>query len=223
MMLFALPIQLLSSANAQAASALEKTRANLMVVVRESIGADKKDELLKPTGKARAKLQDGREIEFEMASWEWIGDVHIRFVFDGANTMAVALPEDLTRLNINSVDDALSIALNNVKRVYGEPAAAPWTAGIMAVSGKSPDLDSTYVLDREFWRNLLKDHPDGIAVAVPKRGGLLYVPVSDTKAVEGLKRGVAQLYATSGSMRVSSAIFLFKNDQWSVLQSAIKP
>jgi hypothetical protein len=81
-------------------------------------------------------------------------------------------------------------------------------------------MDSTYFLDRDFWRKLLKAHPDGIVVAVPKRGGLLYAPVSNTQAVDGLKRSIASLHATSGTARVSAALFLFKADQWSVLQAA---
>ena len=193
-----------------------------MVVVRESIGADKKDESFKPTGKAKAKLQDGREIEIEMASWEFIGDTHIRIVFDGANSMTGATPADLANLNIRNIEDALSLAIANVKRVYGEPTSTPWTGGIFEVSGKSPDLDSSYFLDRDFWRKLLKKYPEGLAAIVPKRGGLLYAPASDIRAVEALKRGVFQLYSTSGVMRVSSAIYLFKDDKWSVLQSPAK-
>jgi hypothetical protein len=73
MALTALLFSFSPNANAQSPSVSDKTRANLMVVVRESIGGDKKDESFKPTGKAKAKLKDGREIEIEMASWEFIG------------------------------------------------------------------------------------------------------------------------------------------------------
>jgi hypothetical protein len=90
----------------------------------------------------------------------------------------------------------------------------------MEVSGKSADMDSTYFLDRDFWRKLVKTHPEGVVVAVPKRGALLYAPVSNAQAADALKRGVAQLHATSGTARVSAALFLFKGDQWSVLQAA---
>lgn len=178
--------------------------------------------MLRPFGKTKAKLQDGREVEIEMAWWELLGDIHIRFVFDGANAMTGAVPEDLANLNINSVEDALLLAIANVKRVYGEPKSSPWTDGIFEVAGKSPDLDSSYFLDREFWKKLTKKHPEGVAVIVPKRGGLLYSPISDINAVDELKKGVGQLYSTSGAMRVSSAVFLFKEDKWSVLQPALK-
>jgi hypothetical protein len=200
----------------------ENTRENFMVVVRESIGANRPDDSFKSTGKVKAKLADGREIEFEMASWEFIGDTHIRFVFDGPKTMINATPQDLDRLGINSVDEALALAIANIKRVYGEPTASPWEGDLMQVNGKSSDLDSSYFLDRSFWQSLLKRHPEGVVVSVAKRGGLLYVPLSNTKAVDGLKRGVAYLHSSSQRLRVSSALFLFKDGQWSVFQAAVR-
>ena len=92
----------------------------------------------------------------------------------------------------------------------------------MQVKGKSPDLDSSYFLDREFWQMLLKQHPEGIVVAVPKRGGLLYTPLSNADAVDRLKRGVFKLYESSERLRVSSALYLFKDDKWTVFQAAVK-
>ncbi len=92
----------------------------------------------------------------------------------------------------------------------------------MQVQGKSPDLDSSYFLDRPYWNDLLKKHPEGLVVSVPKRGGLLYAPVEDSKAIDSLKRGVAYLHASSQRLRVSSALFLFKDGRWSVFQAPVK-
>lgn len=193
-----------------------------MVVVRESIGANRPDDALAPTGKFKAKLPDGKEIEIEMASWEFIGDTHIRFVFDGPHMMINATPQDLARLELKGVEEALALALSNIRRVYGEPKSKPWDDGLMQVQGKSPDLDSSYFLDRDYWNSILKKHPQGVVVAVPKRGGLLYAAATDEKAVEGLKRGVAYLHSSSQRQRVSSALYLFKDGKWSVLQAPAK-
>lgn len=198
------------------------TRENFMVVVRESTGANRTEDALIPTGMIKAKLADGREVEFEMASWEFIGDTHIRFMFDGPQSMINATPKDLQRLGINGVDEALSLALANLKRVYGEPTATPWTGGLMTVEGNSPDLNSSYFLDRAYWSKLAKTSPEGIVVAVPKRGGLLYAPLSNVQAVDGLKHAIGELYSSSQRLRVSSALYLFKDGKWSVLQAAGK-
>ena len=92
----------------------------------------------------------------------------------------------------------------------------------MEVEGKSPDLNSSYFLDRAYWLALSKNHPEGVIVCVPKRGGLLYASLSNMQAVDALKRNVWELYASSQRLRVSSALYLFKNGKWSVFQAAIK-
>jgi hypothetical protein len=206
-----------SCALAQNAQAVDTSAQNLMVVLRESIGANKQDETLQPIGKGRAILRDGREVELEVAAFAFLGDMHIRFVFDGPTSMLNAKPQDLARLQKNPAQ-ALQLAVGNIKRVYGDPVAKPFTGGLMQVQGKSPDLDSSYFLDRDFWRGLLRQHPEGIVVAVPKRGGLVFAPLSDGKAVDGLRKGVSHLYSSSGQLRVSSALYLFKDDHWTVFQ-----
>jgi hypothetical protein len=219
---FAAALMLSPAAFSQQPSTPERTRDNFMVVVRESAGANRPDDRLAPTGKVKAKLPDGREVEFEMASWEFIGDTHIRFVFDGPQSMINATPQDLERLGIKGVDEALELAIANIRRTYGVPLAKPFEGGVMQVQGKSPDLDSSYFLDRGFWSELLKKYPEGLVVSVAKRGGLLYVPLSDANGVEGLKRGVAYLHSSSQRLRVSSALFLFKEGKWSVFQAPVK-
>ncbi|HIV69745.1 MAG TPA: hypothetical protein H9903_02310, partial [Candidatus Aquabacterium excrementipullorum] len=143
--------------------------------------------------------------------------------FDGPTTMANAAPQDLEKLGIKGVEQALALALANIKRVYGAPAATPWSGGVMSVECKSPDLNSSYFLDKGFWQGLLKTHPEGIVAAVPARGGLLYTPLSNQQAVDALKRSIAALHASSERQRVSSALFLFKDGEWSVFQAPAKP
>ena len=204
-------------ATAQTGLAVERSAQNLMVVLRESTGANKQDEALRSMGKMRAKLPDGKEVDVESAAFLLLGDMHIRFVFDGPSYMPNAMPQDLARLGVNP-EQALQLAVGNIKRVYGSPVVKPFAAGLMQVQGKSPDFNSSYFLDREFWRSLLKQHPEGILVAVPKRGGLLFTPTSNGEAMNGLRKGIAYLYSSSGAMRVSSALYLFKNDHWTVFQ-----
>ena len=207
----------LEGAMAQMGPPADTSAENLMVVLRESVGANTKVESLDPWGKVRMKLSDGREIEVEIAWFQFLGDMHVRFVFDSPTMMRNATLQDLARLNL-APEQALRLAVANIKRIYGNPVATPWTGGLMQVQGKSPDFDSSYFLDRDFWRTLLKQHPDGLVVAAAKRGGLLFTPMTAIKSVQALRSGVAHLHASSESMRVSSALYLFKDDDWTVFQ-----
>ncbi len=202
-------------------SGSELSRDNLMVVLRESAGKNKLDDTLVPMGKQRARLASGQEIEIEMAHFEFIGDMQIRFVFDGPQSMRGATAQDLSNLGLDT-SAALQLALENVKRVYGSPEASVWSGGLMQVGGKSPDLDSSYFLDRDFWTKLSKKYPEGIVVAVPKRGGLLYAPLSDEATINQLKKAIPVLYSSSAGLRISSALYLFKDGKWSVFQAPAK-
>ena len=197
----------------------EHTRENLMVVVRESPGANRQEESFRATPKAWTRLADGREVEIDVAWWDYLADTHIRFVFDAPTMMMSASPQDLASLGVQRIEDALALAIANIRRVYGEPGSYPFSGGVMQVKGRSPDLDSSYFLDRAFWWDRLEAHPEGLVVAVVKRGGLLYTPAASTADVEGLQRGVAYLHESSGQFRVSSALFLFKDGRWSVFQA----
>jgi hypothetical protein len=214
-----IPLAVSCPAAAQAAPPFDNSSSNLMVVLRESIGSNRPDDSLGPTGKVKARLADGKEVEIETAWYSYIGDMHIRFVFDTPTSMPNATPQDLERLGLNP-QAALELAVKNIKRVYGEPKATPWN-DLMLVQGKSPDLDSSYFLDREFWLGLLKQHPEGVVVIVAKRGGLLYSPLSNQKAVEGMRKGIGYLHSSSERLRISSALYLFKDGKWSVFQAPV--
>jgi hypothetical protein len=138
-------------------------------------------------------------------------------VFDGGQTMQSASPDDLARLRLTP-EDALQLAVANLRRVYGAPDVQPWSGSVMQVQGRATDLNSSYFLDREFWRELQMGHPEGLVVAVPRRGGLVYAPVSDEAAVTSLRFGAAALYAGGPGARLSSALYLFKDGRWSVFQ-----
>jgi len=206
-------------ATAQASRGFDDSASNLMVVLRESPGSNKQVESLVPMGKGKARLSDGREIEIDTGWFEYLGDMHLRFVFDTPTSMPNASPKDLERLGLTP-ELALELAIKNIKRVYGEPRATPWN-DVMQVKGRSPDLDSSYFVDKEFWNGLLKKHPEGLVALVAKRGGLLFAPLSDTKAVDGMRRSVAYLHSSSEKLRISSALYLFKDGKWSVFQAPV--
>lgn len=209
----------LPAARAQATTpvSFDTGAANLMVVLRESTGANKPDETLQPYGKVRTTLANGREAEFDTSWYHYLGDMHLRLVFDSPQSLQSASPDDLQRLRL-APEQALRLAVENLRRVYGAPVARPWSGRLMQVQGSAPELDSSYFLDREFWQGLLRDHPGGLVAAVPRRGGLVYAPKDDDVAVDQLRFAVTALYAGSGASRVSSALYLFKDGRWSVFQ-----
>ena len=203
------------------AAADDESINNLVVVLRESEGSNKADARLVATGLVKAVLADGKEVELSFAWFEFIGDMHVRFVYDSPDSMRNLSILEFEALKLTP-QEAVRLAVKNIRRVYGKPTYEPWSKGVMVVEGKSPDLNSSYFLDDQFWQELLKRHPEGLVVAVPKRGGLLFAPASDRKAVENLRKGIGYLFTSSDNLRVSSALYLNKHGGWSVIQAPVK-
>ncbi|HSI53497.1 MAG: hypothetical protein ACAH21_11685 [Ramlibacter sp.] len=202
---------------AQTPDSVDTSAGNLLVVLRETRGENQQEDSLKPFGKVRAVLPDGREIELDTSWYKYLGDMHIRLVFDAGQSMQSASSEDLKRLRLNP-EEALKVAVANLRRVYGAPLAQRWSGSLMQVQGESEDLNSSYFLDREFWQGLASQHPEGVVAAVPRRGGLVYAPLSDEDGVAALRFSAAALYAGGPGTRLSSALYLFKEGRWSVFQ-----
>lgn len=191
--------------------------SHLVAVLRESAGENKPDENLQPWGTVLVELSDGREIEVEASWYHYLGDMHIRLVFDGPQKMQSATPEDLARLRLDA-QQALRLASGNLRRIYGDPQVRHWEGGLMRVDGRASDLNSSYFLDRDFWLDLQRQHPAGLVAAVPARGGLVFAPADDEEAVSRLRFGAVALYASARKGRLSSALYLFKDGRWSVFQ-----
>jgi hypothetical protein len=204
-------------ATAQRIGDTSKAVDNLMVVLREWKGGNKQDETLKSVGKVWTNF-DGENITMELAWFSFLGDMNIVFVFDGPRSFSHASAEEFARFHL-SPDEAVERAVANIKRVYGIPRAIPYQTGIMQVIGASPDLDSSFFLDGAFWRGLLALHPEGLVVGVPSRGGLVFAPASDETAVATLRHGIGSLYRREEKLHISSALYLFKDDRWTVFQA----
>jgi hypothetical protein len=199
------------------ADEIDTSASNLMLVLRESPGENKQDEALEPYGPIEGTLPDGRRVQFETSWYRYLGDMHIRLVFEGSRSLQSASPEDLRRLHLTTAE-ALDVALGNLRR-HGTPSVRPWTGGLMQVQSASPDFTSSYFLDRAFWHRLQAPYPDGLVVAVPRRGEVVYAAAADDDAVANLRFGAAALYAGGPGAPLSSALYLFKDDHWSVFQA----
>jgi hypothetical protein len=193
----------------------------LIVVLRESPGANKQDETLRPMGKVKTLSADGKEIALEASWFQFIGDIHVRLVYDSPGVLVSATPQDLTRFGL-SPEEAVQVAVANISRLYGPPRTTGWAEGPTRLHAGQSDFDSSYLLDRRFWRSLLKQHPEGVVVAVPKRHGLLFAPLTNARAVEYLRKHIPEWHK-GDQLRVSSALYLFKDDRWTVFQPARTP
>src|SRR3954470_15560992 len=71
----------------QSSAPFDMSAGNLLVVLRESRGENKQDEALLPFGVVKVRLADGRDVEFTASWFRFLGDMHVRVVFDGDRNM----------------------------------------------------------------------------------------------------------------------------------------
>lgn len=190
----------------------------LIAVVREAPGLNHQEEALRPVGRIKTVLPWAtREVELEPSWFDFLGDMKICLFFEGnPSALENVLPSDLDRFNLTP-EEALEIAVANFKRLNGPPLTFAMPEGPIRVYGEFEHFDSSYFLDRQFWREQLQQHPEGIVVGVPKRHALVFAPLADTNAVEYLRENVPAWHGDP--FRVSSALYLFKDDRWSVFQA----
>jgi hypothetical protein len=51
---------------------------------------------------------------------------------------------------------------------------------------------------------------------------LVFAPASDETAVATLRHGIGYLYRSEEKLHISSALYLFKDDRWTVFQAPAK-
>jgi len=190
----------------------------VLVVLRERPGADKRDDGPTAVEPIEVPLPGGAVASMTPAWFDLIGDLQLRLVRSTADGLLTLHASELDAL-APSIDEALALALANLHRQHGEPGARPWH-NLKRVGGRSEDADSAYFMDRAFWRARLAEQPQGLVAAVPRTDLLLFAPLADTAAVDSMRRGIPGLHAQGGDYRLSSALYLFRDDRWQVFQAA---
>jgi len=187
-------------------------------VLRERPGADKRDDVLAPVEALEVPLPGGAVASMTPAWFDLIGDLQLRLVRGTPDGLLTLHASELHAL-APSLDGVLALALANLHRQHGEPGASPWH-NLQRVAGRGEDDASAYFMDRAFWRARLAQHPQGVVAAVPRTDLLLFAPMADAAAVDSMRRGIPGLHAQGGDYRLSSALYLFRDDRWQVLQAA---
>jgi hypothetical protein len=190
----------------------------LLFVLRERPGADKAEESLAPVDPFEVPLPGGATAILAPAWFDLVGDLQLRLVRETPECLLTLQASELDALRLDA-QAALALALANFRRRHGEPGVSAWH-DLRRVGGRDEDADSGWFLDRALWRGLLAEHPEGLVAALPRSDLLVFAPVADAAAVASMRRGIPGLHAGGGDYRLSSALYLFAGDRWTVLQPA---
>ena len=200
------------------ATALDEGRAALRLLLRERPGADKPAESLDRVEPFTTPIPGGGSVTMAPAWYDLVGDLQVRLVRETPDALVTLQVDELEELGLDA-GAAIALALANLERQVGAPAVRPWH-DLSRVGTPSEEFDSSWFLHRAFWRARLAEHPQGLVAAVPRVDALLFAPAGDAAAVASMRRGIPGLHREAGDWRLSSALYLFKDDRWTVLQPA---
>jgi hypothetical protein len=204
---------------AEPSPALAIALDSLLFVLRERPGANQVDECLALVDPFEVPLPGGGGTAAMAPAWfDLVGDLQLRLVRDTPEWVFTLHASELADLKL-SADEALAIALANFRRLHGPPKVGAWH-NLRRVGGAAEDVDNGWFLDRALWRGLLAEHPHGLVVALPRTDLLVFAPAIDTAAVDSMRQGIPRLHAGGGDYRLSAALYLFKDDRWTVFQPA---
>lgn len=159
----------------------------------------------------------------QLAVYGYLGDVALRFVFTAPDCMDSPLRmEDMQRLDLTP-QRALALASLNFKRLQGAPQPRLFNKGVYTLSGGNPEVYSGFWLDRSFWRSQLDRSADGLVLALPKKGNLLFAYAADAAAVDELRGTAARLYQAADEQGLSAYLYRFDAKGWHVHERLPEP
>jgi len=207
-----------SSPDPSSAAAPDPRPSALLFVLRERAGADKPDESLARVEPFQVPMPGGATATMAPAWYDLVGDLQLRLVRDTADSMLALHAAELDDLGLDA-DAAVAAALANLEGRHGPPTVTPWH-NLRRVGTAEDEFDSNWFVARAFWRARLAEHPAGIVAALPRTDLLLFAPADDAAAVASMRTGIPDLHAQAGDWRLSSALYLFEGERWTVLQPA---
>jgi hypothetical protein len=202
------------------ASDANRRKDRLFAVLGQSPGERKLYPRPQLVGKVELKDNQGNRMSSELAAWDLLADIHVRFLFHTSGGYFIADLEEFQEVKINSLPYALKLATENLRRECGAPRVSQVVKGVSRVTGVAPGLNTGYFFDYEFWLEQLNRQPSGqgLAIGAPTREDLLFCSADDFEAIDRLRSESKRYYSdATAATRVSTAVLRLMNDGLSLI------
>lgn len=201
---------------ARAQDATKQTREYIVALVRSQSGADPK---LRPVQKIEPvimKAEAPAALENLPLFDHFVGDLHLRYVFDDPRFVVALRARDLKRLGVNR-DDLPAIVVENYRRLYPKISVLRPEPSLRVVTNGG-QLEPCLMLDGAFWERERAQFgsPELIAV-VPGRDVVIFTTREPRQNVELLKHLAVNAYEKAGPQAVSRTVFAWRNYRWEVI------
>jgi hypothetical protein len=145
----------------------------------------------------------------------FVGDLHLRYVFDDPQFTLFLRGHDMKRLGIDR-DELPALVVANFRRLYPELTVAHPDPGL-GVLRNGGTLEPCALLDARFWDRQQQTIGKELIAIVPSTDEVIFTSREPIRNIERLKRLAMQRYEAGGKRAVSRTVFAWRNYRWEVL------
>ena len=197
------------------ALAQQHPREKLVALVRGRPNVDPKTRPVQKIEAVELKPEPGNSVDNLPVFDHFVGDLHLRYVFDDERFVQAVRGRDLQRLKLDRKDlPALVVA--NYRRLYPDLSVIQPEPGVGAVI-KGGQLEPTILLDADFWGEQEKRIGGPLIAAVPERDTVIFVRSEPRQNIELLKHRVVLAFDRAGDRAVSRTILAWREKRWEVV------
>ena len=145
----------------------------------------------------------------------FVGDLHLRYVFEDPQFMLAVRARDLKRLEVPR-EDLPALVVTNFRRLYPKLTVARpdrWL-GLVTQGG---ELEPCVMLDGAFWQRQMKEFGGELIAAVPSANEVYFAPREPRQNLELLKHLAILNHEKAGKRAVSRTVFAWRNFRWQVV------
>ena len=203
------------AAQAQSKDPLPRTRDYIVALVRSHPGIDPKWRAVQKIEPIVSKPDPKSSPDNALVFDHFVGDLHLRYVFEDPQFMLAVRVRDLKRLGIER-DELPALVVTNYRRLYPKLSVVHpdrWL-GLVTDGG---ELEPCIMLDGAFWERQVKAFGGPLIAAVPSAREVYFTPREPRQNVELLKHLAILHHEKAGKRAVSRTVFAWQNYRWEVL------
>ena len=209
---FALPA-IERSAHAQDPSV--NTKEKVVALVRAAPGLDPKARSVQKIEPIALKPPAGSSPSDLPVFDYFVGELHLRYVFDDPRFVQALRVRDLKRLGIDR-KDLPKLVVENYRKLYPNLAAIQPEPGL-GVLINGGQLEPTVLLDTEFWDAQAKRIEGPLIAAIPERDSVLFTRADPKQNIELLKHRAVVAYEKAGKQALSRTVLAWRKSRWEVV------
>ncbi|HEX2824764.1 MAG TPA: hypothetical protein VHP37_00345 [Burkholderiales bacterium] len=197
------------------AAAQQHPREKLVALVRARSNVDPKTRPIQKIEPVELTPEPGNTVDNLPVFDHFVGDLHLRYVFDDERFVQAVRGRDLKRLKLDR--KALpALVVENYRKLYPDLSVIQPYAGMGAVI-KGGQLEPTILLDADFWDEQEKRIGAALIVAAPQRDMVVFTRFEPKQNIELLKHRAVLAYEQAGERALSRTILAWRQKRWEVV------